>query len=575
METALVEENAGVDTFRRPPDRVMRLARLGCSYPTRLSFMRSLLRRMQREAWRIERERWDLDANGFGAAVYAVHTPLRSYRLVCFANELAPEDRTDRVIAEKWDTSFALVDGPVTDADIVRLQANVPRQEAGRVSPRELVLSRANKSVRLFEHVVESLAAGRQPALARLAEVGYLMRTTAVYGNGKFGLSDFDRVRADCGFTRPFEAEMLTVYLIRLFTVDLVEQIAAARGGGVAVRLGRKERRALGVGNSTGLGMAPFLINHPVLIDRWFSAREEAFARVRALERAGPGEVERFRSLLARARRHVAEWRTPDRRFTERITMLAGELARFEAVAAEPQTFSGAYPWDALCRRAERDGSIELQELLHSLTIEPYGALVDDLEDGLGDPGDRHNVCVGVTVSELAARLRADYGWALGIDFDDPAETHLFWYVSEEKEEPRLGERWSEPGAERESRLGVGRAAKGLAAVLDTVAAGEPELSVAEFLLRHPEQRWIAARVLTLMGHPYGEIRDNVLGRDCVPIDLLRAKLAYFGAHKFDPKSDRWTRICLFQGAPYPDEIDAGTVEDWVFPVVGPAQSGD
>ena len=44
--------------------------------------------------------------------------------------------------------------------------------------------------------------------------------------------------------------------------------------------------------------------------------------------------------------------------------------------------------------------------------------------------------------------------------------------------------------------------------------------------------------------------RAVLIGRDCRPIDMLRFKLAFFGASKFDPRSDRWTRINLFQGAP-------------------------
>jgi hypothetical protein len=66
----------------------------------------------------------------------------------------------------------------------------VPKQEAGRISDRELVLSRANRSGRLWEHVVDRLAEGQQPDPARIDEVGYLMRTTAVYGSGKFGAAD-------------------------------------------------------------------------------------------------------------------------------------------------------------------------------------------------------------------------------------------------------------------------------------------------------------------------------------------------------------------------------------------------
>ena len=49
---------------------------------------------------------------------------------------------------------------------------------------------------------------------------------------------------------------------------------------------------------------------------------------------------------------------------------------------------------------------------------------------------------------------------------------------------------------------------------------------------------------------------------------MLRCKLAIFGANKFDPKSDRWTRITLFQGAPLPGALDREDVDDWAFPVI-------
>jgi hypothetical protein len=40
-----------------------------------------------------------------------------------------------------------------------------------------------------------------------------------------------------------------------------------------------------------------------------------------------------------------------------------------------------------------------------------------------------------------------------------------------------------------------------------------------------------------------------------MPIDILRCKLAFFGATRFDPRSDLWVRISLFQNEPYPDEM--------------------
>ncbi|TNY46626.1 hypothetical protein FGC33_03970, partial [Streptococcus pyogenes] len=149
-------------------------------------------------------------------------------------------------------------DGDPTPEDIARLSANVPYQEAGRISPKELTLARANRSVRLFEHVVTTLSQGRQPDPAEIQAVGYLVRTTAVYGSGKFGASDREDIATRPELAAPFQVEMLTVWLIRAFTIDIVEHIAAAKGGDTAVKLDRATRRSLGVGNSTGLGMAPF-----------------------------------------------------------------------------------------------------------------------------------------------------------------------------------------------------------------------------------------------------------------------------------------------------------------------------
>ena len=149
MTAAMTSQPAGVAL--RAPDQVMRLARLGAFHQTRLSFMRALLRTLKRDKWRFDRPLWRVDERGEGVAIYAARGPHRTYSLVCFAHDLDPAKRTDRVIAEAWDATFALVDGEATAEDIARLAANVPKQEAGRCTQRELVLSRANRSVRLFD----------------------------------------------------------------------------------------------------------------------------------------------------------------------------------------------------------------------------------------------------------------------------------------------------------------------------------------------------------------------------------------------------------------------------------------
>lgn len=287
----------------RSPDVVLRLDRMGSAHQTRLSFLRTLIRTATTEKWLFSRPRFDIDARGVGTAIYRVDASERTYSLVCFSHDLPPEKRTDRVIAEAWDATFALFDGTPTQADLQRLFTNVPGQEAGRYLASELVLARANRSVRLFDHVVDVLASGTQPDLASIDATGYLMRTTAVYGNGKFGIADRDRIQSRLEMSGPFRAEMLTVYLIRAFTVDLAEHMARLRAPDRAVALAPALRRRLGVGNATGLGMAPFLVRHPLLLHRWISARETALARVRSLATVDEATRARFLSALASGQR--------------------------------------------------------------------------------------------------------------------------------------------------------------------------------------------------------------------------------------------------------------------------------
>ena len=532
----------------------MRLDRMGCSHPTRLSFLRQLLRRIEAEGWVFDRPVWEIDARGVGRAVYRMRFEGGSLSLVAFGHDLPADQRSDRVIATAWDATFALFDGTPDAEDLDRLQANVPLQEAGRVSPKELSLSRANRSVRLFNHVIERLAAGQQPDERMLRETGYLMRTTAVYGSGKFGAADRAMIAGRPALSAPFQAEMLSVWLTRAFTVDLVEHMAQARGGDRAVRLRPDLRRALGVGNSTGLGMAPFLVRHPVLLNNWMMAREEALARVRAQETAEAATLAGLRAALAAAARNAADWQSAHPIQQARLADLRDGLARLERFATGDWDTTAPRPWDTLWHWGQANLPLEAQEALLAAMLEPHGDLIDGLGACMQADEEAHFGIDGtMRVAELRALLQEHYDWAIHTDYTDPAHCARFWYISEEKLEPRLGERFQEEGAARELPLDTGRQAAALWHALRDEADDTP---VARLLLAHPEHRLIVRRAQAAARHPFAEIRDNLIAADMLPIDLLRCKLAFFGATRFDPRSDRWVRISLFQNAPYPDELN-------------------
>lgn len=537
----------------RTPDEVMKLARMGAAHPTRLSFLRTLLRRAKAERWRFSRPVWNIGDDGYGHAVYRIDTPDSTLSLVAFSTYLAPQDRTDRVIAQAWDSSYVLYDGMPDAAEIDRLSNAVPRQEAARYSNRELALSRANKSVRLFDHVVDALAQGRQPDQALVDSVGYLMRTTAVYGNGKFGIADRDAVLFHPALQGPYQAEMLSVWLTRSFTLDLVEHCARAKAPAAAVPLAPEMRRRFGVGNATGLGMAPFLVRHPALLHQWVTARETALARVRSITTVEDAQWQGFLDALADAHRLVAVWRTDDPTQATRISALANDLAHLETEARRLSVQSRGALWNRIWLWAAAHLALEAQELTLTLLLEPHGTLIDDLADTMAaDEGQAFRIDGTMTCGALLILADEQTRWARELNFGDPATQARFWYVSEEKLEPRLGERAEEPGCDLEMPLATVRDALTLRAALATSPAAT---LVAAFLLAHPDHRHTVRRIQQAVARPYGEIRDNLISADMRPIDIMRFKLAFFGANRFDPRSDRWVRITLFRDAPLPEDL--------------------
>lgn len=532
----------------RKPEEVMKLSRLGSLHQSRISFMRVLLRRLASENWRFDKPNWNIDDDGFGYATYSVHGPERSYTLVAFAHDLPAELRSDRVIAEAWDCTFTLHDGIPSKDDIIRLQNNVPLQEAGRISKNELTLSRANRSVRLWNYVVDSLATGIQPDEKKLNDVGYLMRTTAVYGSGKFGASDRSKISDRQEMRTPFQAEMLTVYLIRCFVMDLVDFVASKKGGDTAVKLDPKLRKSMGIGNSTGLGMAPFLVNHPALLSTWIYARETALARVRAIKTVPEETFSAMREHLNNALKNAQSWTSEHEIQKPKIKIFCDELSqvvsKFETLDKEN------YPWDALHLWSTNKLSEDTQEQIISALFEPYSELVDDLSDCMYiDEAKHFKIDASISTDELKKQIKANYEWAIKIDYSKKENQSRFWYVSESKLEPRLGERFEEDGSELEQPLAVARDISALNSDLNK------KQNLGEFLLAHPEHRHIVRRIQLSKKFPYSEIRDNLLNSKMLPIDMLRCKLSFFGATKFDPRSDRWVRICMFKDAPFPEEL--------------------
>ena len=544
----------------RDPNVIMKLSRLGSFHQSKLSFLRSFLDEFK--DWEYKRDLFNLDTGGYGVAIYSFKKNKRVYSLVCFANKIDDNDRSDRVIATKWDAAFTLYDGVPSKKDIERLKNEVPRQEVGRLSYKELTLSRANKSVRVFNHVVENLSKGIQPDLNLLEKVGYLYRTTAVYGSGKFGLADRFRIKNRAEINGPFRLEMMLVYLVRQFTFDQVNHVAKHKDPKNAVNLDPKICRNLGIGNSTGLGMAPFIVNHPTLLNNWILSREIALKKIREIENVNSKDKDLFKKCVKDSLKNITSWNSESEFQIKKINSLLINVKKFLEFLENQLDFTSAYPFNQIYLWLEKETCEETIEYIVSMMMEPFDEIVQPLIKNMSSDEERYfRIPTERTVLELKNILKQRYPDILKIDFEDKSNLRNFWFISKNKEEPRYADRFEEEGAELEQPLAIARDIKRLN---DQLNSCKDDLTIDRFLMNNSDLRHVVRRAFIIEKFPYAEIQDNTISANVVPIDMLRLKLSFFGALKFDPRSDKWLRICMFQGAPLPNELKDYN-QHWVY----------
>ena len=544
----------------RDPNIIMKLSRLGSFHQSRLSFLRSFLSEFK--DWQYNRDLFDLDQEGYGTAVYSFKKKDRVYSLICYANKINDDERSDRVIATKWDAAFTLHDGVPLKEDIDRLRNEVPKQEVGRLSYKELTLSRANKSVRVFDHVVESLSNGNQPDLELLEKVGYLYRTTAVYGSGKFGLADRFRIKNREEINGPFRLEMMLVYLVRQFTFDQVNHVAKNKNPNSAVRLDPKICRNLGIGNSTGLGMAPFIVNHPTLLNNWILSREIALKKIREIKIVKTQDRDLFKDCVKSSLKNITSWNTESEYQLKKIKLLLKDIKKFISFLENEFDFQKDYPFNEIYLWLEKETCEECIEYVVSIMMEPFGDIVQPLVAQMSSEEEKYfNIPTERNVGDLKKILENKYSDILKINFNIEESNQKFWFISKNKEEPRLANRFEENGADLEQPLAIARDIKKL---YERLLPLKDNLKINQFLIDNSDLRHVVRRAFIIEKFPYSEIQDNTIGENLVPIDMLRLKLSFFGALKFDPRSDKWLRICMFQGAPLPNELKDYD-EQWVY----------
>lgn len=558
-------EAAEVAAQLRPADACMDPVSLSAFKSTRLSFARVLARRMIRERWKIANAYFDCDDNGDARALYRID--LDGHRLTYIVRAY-PWDGVEKIGRRadgvNRDMFGALFFGEPDEARIEQEFAVFDTRDIGRMRTDSGLVgwTPANRSMRLFDHVVDCLAAGRQPEPRMLSEgTGYLMRNAGFIGSGRSGTVSYDGIPDDHPLKHPYFADLFGLYLIRQVSIDLVNAIARARSGS-AVALAPELARYVGIGNSSGQGMCVAVQRWPQWVASWVVVRELAlaYARSRPVE-DGPGRT--LVKLLSRTAAFYDAVKLQSEEFVTPPHMIAAELRDFRSWVEEALTGRRG-TWSPLLDRAARTLDRETAEQIHSLLIEAYPDFADAVADYL-PVGARvpRRIEPQMTVATLLEQIRAQYGWALATSLAGPDARKHFWYHSIDFGEQRRGDRGIDPHEEFESFIDVIGAIQRLAAALLSYPDDSP---VAEVIADQPALAFEIARVQTLAGLPYAEIRGNLGGAAFAPAYAIRFMLAVLGMECTNPLSIRYVRGVFFQGMPLADDLAGATDAFWPFP---------
>ena len=218
--------------------------------------------------------------------------------------------------------------------------------------------------------------------------------------------------------------------------------------------------------------------------------------------------------------------------------------------------------WNSLYQWIETNLSEEGVEYIISMLMEPYDEIINPLVKEMSSDEDQYfDIPAEHTVDNLIALIKKNYKNMLGIDFNKKESISHFWFISKNKEEPRVANRYEEEGSELEQPLAI---ARDVVSLFERLSKAPSNQKISQFLIQNDDLRHVVRRCNVVEKFPYAEIQDNTIGQNLIPIDMLRFKLSFFGAQKFDPRSDKWLRICMYQGAPLMHEVNISN-DMWIY----------
>ena len=140
---------------------------------------------------------------------------------------------------------------------------------------------------------------------------------------------------------------------------------------------------------------------------------------------------------------------------------MLNDLYKFIQFIENEFDFSKEFPFNNIYLWVEENLGEECIEYIVSMMMEPYDNIVNPLIHQMSSEEEKYfNIPTHRTVEELKLILEKKYSEILKIDFSKKENNQNFWFISKNKEEPRISDRFKEKGSELEQPLAIARDVK-------------------------------------------------------------------------------------------------------------------
>ena len=154
-----------------------------------------------------------------------------------------------------------------------------------------------------------------------------------------------------------------------------------------------------------------------------------------------------FYNCLKKSLKNITSWNSDSEFQKNKIKQLLSDLNKFINFIENKFDFDQEYAFNKIYLWIESNLKDECIEYIVSIMMEPYEKITNPLVKEMSSDEEKYfNIPTGRTIFDLRQILEKKYENIIKIDFKEKENNKFFWFVSKNKEEPRIADRFVEEG---------------------------------------------------------------------------------------------------------------------------------